>query len=585
MDDQQEYFEDEGLELSELLRVLWRRKRLITLTTLAVFAVGVVIILAWPTTYESSATILLEEPDVPQQLIQSTVTTFAAEQIQYINQRVMTRTNLANIIEKFDLYRAKREYTPTLLLTDTARKNMTLDLIRVELSDPERGVAMLKAIAFTVGFRDSSPETAQQVTNELVSLYMEENVRSRTVQTVETSEFLTTEVDLLDTRVKELEEAVARFKEENDGSLPEMTAVNLSNIQRIDSQIMDVERRIASLDETRIIVDAQLAQIEPTRPSILPDGSTVMSPSDQLKALQTRLAMLKGMYSSDYPDVMRTEREIAALKLETGLTSDLADTTGPLNDTRTELAKARQNYGDDHPEVIRLERLVDSLVASVKLQRDEIDALIKPDNPVYIQLVAQKEQIDAEERSLRTEQGKLRVKLAEYEENLLKAPSVEQKLVAMQRELQSATSRYFGMRDRQFGAAMGEALETQSKGERFALVEPANLPLEPASPNRPALLLVLAFLSPSIGIGYVIIRRMADKSIWGIRMLESVQGAPAIAEIPVIVTKAEKRHARRVRILAMAGAPIALALLAMMIHFAMRPLDVLWFVMLRKLGI
>ncbi len=50
------------------------------------------------------------------------------------------------------------------------------------------------------------------------------------------------------------------------------------------------------------------------------------------------------------------------------------------------------------------------------------------------------------------------------------------------------------------------------------------------------------------------------------------------------MTGAEKLHARRMRILMLAGAPIGLALLALTIHFAMRPLDVLWFVTLRKLG-
>jgi len=165
MVDQQAYFEDEGMDLTELLRGLWLRRTFIVLTTAAIFAVGVVIILAWPTTYQSTATILLEEPEVPQQFIQTTVTTFAAEQIQYINQRVMTRTNLANIIEKFDLYEDKRRYTPTLLLTDTARANMLLDLISVEIADPTRGVPMLKALAFTVGFKDEDPATAQRVTN------------------------------------------------------------------------------------------------------------------------------------------------------------------------------------------------------------------------------------------------------------------------------------------------------------------------------------------------------------------------------------------------------------------------------------
>lgn len=583
VDEQQFPAEDEG-GLGELLGAFKRRKKLALIASSAVFIVGASLIFAWPTAYTSTATILLEEPEVPQALVQTTVTTFAAEQIQYINQRVMTRTNLANIIEKFDLYEDKRQYSPTLLLTGEVQENIKLDLINVELTDPRRGVPMVSTIAFTIGFEDKNPATAQKVANELVSLYMEENVRARTVQTAETREFLHEEGNRLEQRVKELEEEIARFKEENEGSLPELMQLNLTTIQRIDSQIMEIDRELNRIDDTRILLDAQLSQIEPTRPMILPDGSAVMSPESQLKSLQTRLAALKGSYGDDHPDVKRTVREIEALRKQTGLTADFTETTALLNDARTDLARARENYSSDHPEVLRLERLVDSLIETVLEQRDDEDALIKPDNPAYIQLKAQIETLQANESALRTQKNEALAKLAEYEALLLKAPNVEQGMISLQRQLQSATGQYYAIREREFGAEMGEALETQSKGERFVLVEPANFPLEPSSPNRPSLLLLLFVMSPVIGIGLVPLRESMDRAIWGAKKLDSIQGVPPIAEIPLIMTRQEIVRARRAKFMVLAGVPVAILILTLTVHFLYRPLDVLWFVTMRKLG-
>jgi len=318
---------------------------------------------------------------------------------------------------------------------------------------------------------------------------------------------------------------------------------------------------------------------------ILPDGSAVLTPENQLKSLQTRLAALKGVYSEDHPDVQRTTREIEALRKQTGLTADLTETTALLIDARTDLSKARENYGEEHPEVVRLQRLVDSLIQTIRQTRDETDALIKPDNPAYIQLSAQRETLLANENALRNQKREVLARLREYETQLVKAPSVEQGLIALQRQLQSATNQYFAMRDRQFGAEMGEALETQSKGERFVLVEPPNLPLEPSSPNRPALLLLLLVLAPAIGMGLVPLKESMDQSIWGAKMVNSIQGAPPIAEIPLIVTRQEARRTRRMNILAWAGAPIAMLLFVVMVHFLYRPLDVMWYVAMRKLGI
>ena len=585
MADERDFLDEEERGLGDIIAAFRRHKLLAATTAAAIFVVGAVIIFALPTYYQSTATILLEEPEVPEELVRTTVTTFAAQQIQYINQRVMTRTNLAQIIEKFDLYADKRRYMPALLLTDEVQSNISLDLVNVELNDPTRGVQMVSTIAFLLGFEDQDPKVAQRVANELVSLYMEENVRSRTVQTGETVAFLTDEVNRLDSEVREIEARVARFKKENEGFLPEMVGINREMSLRTEDLLLDVQRRLTSLGDTRILIQAQLSQITPTSPVILPDGRVSLPAQDQLKGLQTRLAMLKGQYSDDHPDVIRTQREVDALMTDSGLTSDLSATTALLVTARTDLQKARETYNDDHPEVQRLERLVTSLVITIKEQRGVEDALIKPDNPAYISLVTQRDTLAADEQALRVEKQELGRKLADYEARLLATPEVEQAYYALQRELQTAIQRYIAMRERQFGAEMGEALEMQSKGERFVLVEPPNLPLEPSTPNRPALLLILLFLAPALGFALVPLKEAMDHAIWGAKMLDSIQGGPPIAEIPIILTHQEAARARRLRYLSWAGAPAFVLITAVVIHFAYRPLDVIWYVTLRKLGI
>jgi uncharacterized protein involved in exopolysaccharide biosynthesis len=356
-------------------------------------------------------------------------------------------------------------------------------------------------------------------------------------------------------------------------------------LQRTEDELMSLERDLNALEDTRILLDAQLAQINPTAPMVLPSGQAVVSPEDQLKSLLTILAVLEGRYEPDHPDIIRARREIKALRKKTGLTADLTETNAALSAARTELAKARETYSSEYPEVLRLERLVRSLEAKVKGQRKDFDALIEPDNPAYIQLTAQRQMLTMNERALKQQRAELQQRLRDYEQRLLKAPKVEQELFAMARQLETATARYVAIRDRQFGAEMGQALETQSKGERFVLVEPPDLPLEPSSPNRPALLLLLLVLSPAAGFGVARLRESMDHSIWDAGDLEAVQGTPAIAEIPLILTRQDQAKRSRARIAAIAGVPAAMLVLAMIVHFAVRPLDVIWYVVLRKIGI
>jgi hypothetical protein len=198
-------------------------------------------------------------------------------------------------------------------------------------------------------------------------------------------------------------------------------------------------------------------------------------------------------------------------------------------------------------------------------------------NPAYIQITTQLNQLEADEVALAQSERELRNRISNIESNALKGPRVEQELLALQRQMETAKQRYFAMRERQFGADIGQALESQNKGERFVLVEPPPLPLQPSSPNRPALLLLLLLLGPAAGVGIIQLKELIDDSVWTPKDIELTQGSEPIASIPLIMTADEISHRRKILRLAITGIPAAVVLMVVLIHFAVRPLDVLWY--------
>ena len=96
--------EEHSKDLKDYLDAFKRRRWAIIGIGLTIFVIGLITALALPPTYRSAATILIEEQQIPAELVQSTVTSYAAQRIQTISQRVMTRQNLMQIIERFDLY-------------------------------------------------------------------------------------------------------------------------------------------------------------------------------------------------------------------------------------------------------------------------------------------------------------------------------------------------------------------------------------------------------------------------------------------------------------------------------------------------
>lgn len=575
--------EDDSRTFGDYLDALKRRRKPAIIIAASLLLAGLLGIFFWPNAYTSTAVILIEDPEVPPGLVPTTVTTFAARQVQYINQRVMTRTNLANIIEKFELFPEERKYLPTLLLVPDVEKQMSIDIIDVQQPNAS-GQQVSSTIAFKLGFEHDNPQIARQVANEMVSLYLAENVRARTEQTAQTSEFMQAEVNRLDTEVKELEQQIATLKAANEGALPELMQFNMQNISAIDNEILEIDRQIQSLTENKILLDAELAKLNPMATTVLPDGRPVVAPEEQLKALQTQLAMMEGRYSADHPDVQRVRRDLAAVQAQIGTDIDLADNSANLGDARTELAKARERYAADHPEVLALERKVAALEARASAPQGRNVGNLKADNPVFIQIRAQRETLETQERSLLAKQAELRARRAEFERRTMKSSDVEKDLSGLYRRLNTSSASYQAARERLFAAKMGQALETQSKGERFTLVEPPDLPLQPSSPNRPVLLALLIVLVLAAGLGWPQLAESMDESVTSARALERVQGAPPIAEIPVIETEEDRRHDSRVKLTALVIAPVLVIVALLLVHFLFIPLDVLWYVALRRLG-
>jgi polysaccharide biosynthesis transport protein len=199
-------------------------------------------------------------------------------------------------------------------------------------------------------------------------------------------------------------------------------------------------------------------------------------------------------------------------------------------------------------------------------------------------VLAQRKQLDAKIGSLEVQRSQIRAKIADYERKFGQTTDVERELNSLLRKRDAAAENYQRVRDRLFAAQMGQSLETQSKGERFTLVEPPDLPLVPSSPNRPILLTMLILLVLAAGFGWPQVAESMDGSINSARAVERVQGSPPLAEIPLIQNNTDIVQKRKIRLSVLVIAPLVLAAAALAVHFFVANLDVLWYVIMRRMG-
>ena len=216
-----------SLEPSDYIKAFKRRKGLLLATTGLILTISLCVAFLLPPRYQSTAIIQIEQQEVPQDLVRSTITSFADQRVQMIGQRIKSAGNLERIITKFNLYEKELKQHGLEKVLLEMRDAIGLSMISADVMDPRSGRPIQANIAFKLAYDNNNPELAKKVAAELVELYLSENRKNRARLAAETANFLADESDKLQLKIKQLGEQLADFKEENVGLLPEHTSLNL----------------------------------------------------------------------------------------------------------------------------------------------------------------------------------------------------------------------------------------------------------------------------------------------------------------------------------------------------------------------
>jgi len=250
-----------SIDMREKFLSYWRQRAIFVIVAGLAAVVALAIALLLPPTYRAMGTILIEQQEIPQDMVRSVITSFADQRVQVISQRVMTTQNLLSLIERYGLYPEIRQKEPREVLLQRFRNDIGMQMISADVIDPRSGRPTQATIAFAVSYQNRSPELALKVANELTSLYLSENLTSRTQLSEQTSTFFTEQSTREAARIAELDKDLAAFKEKHHDELPELAQLNVTSMERTEMELRDAENRLSALDSQRVLLEAQLAQI------------------------------------------------------------------------------------------------------------------------------------------------------------------------------------------------------------------------------------------------------------------------------------------------------------------------------------
>jgi uncharacterized protein involved in exopolysaccharide biosynthesis len=579
--------ENQAIDIKDYLNIVKRRSRYLLIPFVVVSILSIVLAVALPSVYRSVATILIEEQEIPTDLVRSTVTTFADQRIQVITQRIMTRANLMDIIQKFDLYANTRKSKSEEQILDKMRKRIVVEPISANVIDKRNGQASLATIAFTLTFDDNTPALAQKVANELTSLFLKENIKSRTESAENATLFLSEESRRLKDKIQQTQTQLAIFKEKNLNQLPQISQLNQQELTSLSGQLLNLDSQERSLHERQFYLEGELAQIDPNALATNATGNRVFDMKDRLKVLESEYPSLQASYSANHPDVVKAKREIDSLKKQIGGNTDLNKMNAELTNKKTDLALLLKQYSGKHPDVLKLQKQITTLQQSMitASETESTNSSILPDNPAYITLKAQLQSIQAELGSLGYTRSQLNQKMDQLRTSLRQAPLVEKEYTDLIQDLDNTNLRYREVSAKEMEAQISQQLEVERKGERFTLIDPAQEPIQPISPNRIAILFLGFVFAIASGFACVFLAEMIGSTINNEKTIASILGVLPLSSIPYLESREENKTYAKQRFTLFMGTLIAITLAIIGFHFIVMPLDVFWYKLLRVIGI
>lgn len=519
---------DSNPEFSGYLHAIARRKVLLFGVAIPIAVLAILLAIGLPDKYTSSALVEIDEPSSAQSMAETSGgESYADQYVTNLKGIVLTDANLRKMASEHDLYPDLVEDEPAMLTR--LRRDISVSIVTTPILDPRTGREREVVDAFTLSFDHRVPGKAQSGAQWLVSAFLAEHRRQRQGRASGAAQFYSKEAERLRTHVAQLEAKLADFKNKHYGQLPELTEVNMSMMDRAESQMAQNETQMRSLRQERVFIAAQLEQSRSQGPE-----------AGSLRSLEDQYARMRSSYDESHPDMIAMRRQIDSLKYGTsaGAGSSLRS---QLTAKRQTLAEARQRYGAEHPDIKRLQRDISTLETRIK-NGEKGDVEMADGTPMGMQLRAQLNAIDSQLGSLSAQNAQLRAKMSSIESNVTAAPQVEREYGNLTRDLTISREKYEQLLNRQMDAEVSESAIAGGRSDEFRLVQAPMLPAGPAKPKRLAILFIGLVAAVVLALTVTVAAEALDPKVRGARDIrELLQVSPLVA-IPAIRNSRSRRR-------------------------------------------
>jgi polysaccharide chain length determinant protein (PEP-CTERM system associated) len=511
---------------AEYAQILWRRKWMILLPTIAIsFAIAIVV---WrlPDVYQSTTLLTVRPSNLTEGIVPQLTDADLTIRINNIGQEVFSRTSLEQLITTYNLYAAERKRgEPMELLVEQMKKHDIQYDLNTTRNDITNG--------FQLSFKGPDPFVAQHVASDLASKYVNAQTKFSTESARQQAQFIDAELQKTKTELDEIDQKRIEYLGSHLNTMPSSATALVQRLTGLYEQQKSLITEIGRLRDQQTMLTTQLGAAEKNvQVSIIDAARDITDPkttiawgdlSKQESDFESQIqAMLSGGLRPKNPDVVAKQQELAAVqKRKQAMLDDWKE--------KTEERKAQ------------LEKRVPTEITTYKTQLDFAQG----------EVARQQKLLDD-----------TRASIAQLESRINDVPSTEVGLSALDREYQTKKTAYDELLKKKNQADLTAASANAAQGESIQVIDPASLPEKPVAPKRP--LLMLVGLALGVFVGFLFAAAFEVPRLMTIQTVEDARhytSLPVLVSVPELLTAREERR-RKVRRLTLAVAGIAITVFA-----------------------
>ncbi|MGI9102770.1 MAG: GumC family protein [Terriglobales bacterium] len=520
---EQQQNETPTISVQDLLPILRRRRWWIIAPLVAGWAITLGITWFLPKKYKSDSLILIQQQRVPEQYVTPNVTSDLQRRLQTMSEQILSRTRLLHIIETFHLYSDKPKSDQDLLV-EQMRKDISLELVTTSKGRREADVT-----GFRLSYSGSTAQLAQQVNGELVSMFIEENLKTRTQMSEDTTSFLGNQLEDARKKLDAQEQRLREFRTQNLGELPDQLQSNLQILSGLQGRLQASTDTLNRAEQQKLYLESILAQYRSARDQMaaaesanVPMGLPAIT--DQLTKLRQQLAEIAPKYTPKHPDVIRLQQQIA-------------DTEALKKRVETDLRKAK-----DHPEAN----------ASLSDSSNGMSPMAQTESQLKaVQLEIQNDRKQVQDLSRQLEQYQARLNLT---------PIREQQLASIIRDHSQSRETYESLLKKMQQSEVATNLEKRQQGETFQVIDPPSIPQHPYWPNRLTFSLIGIAVGLGLGLAVVAGMELIDPRLTTQNQVKNWVQPPIVVAIPGLWTEPETNRRRATERIQVAAASVLVAI-------------------------